>query len=102
MKASCCWSVVVTGVACAVGVVACAAQKHDPGAILDQVAANASTLCRSAAASGPIDKIDILFMIDNSNSMAGEQASLQAQFPKLMGALTTGERFPGDPSRFRA
>lgn len=36
--------------------------------------------------------VDLLFMVDNSNSMAEEQASLTVQFPRLVSALTTGDR----------
>ena len=50
----------------------------------------------------PIDKIDLLLMVDNSNSMAGEQASLKNAFPGLVEALTSGRRFPGDPAPFPA
>jgi hypothetical protein len=39
-----------------------------------------------------IDKIDLLFMVDNSISMKGEQESLAREFPKLIKALTTGDR----------
>jgi hypothetical protein len=39
-----------------------------------------------------IDKVDLLFMVDNSSSMQEEQASLKDQFPKLIRALTTGDR----------
>jgi len=37
------------------------------------------------------DRVDLLFMIDNSNSMAEEQASLAAAFPQLITALTSGD-----------
>jgi hypothetical protein len=47
-----------------------------------------------------LDKVDLLFVIDNSNSMAGEQAQLRAQFPRLMEALTTGLRSPDDTRPF--
>jgi len=47
-----------------------------------------------------VDKVDLLFVIDNSNSMAGEQAQLRAQFPRLMEALTTGLRAPDDTRPF--
>jgi hypothetical protein len=47
-----------------------------------------------------LDKVDLLFVIDNSNSMAGEQAQLRAQFPRLMEALTTGLRAPDDTRPF--
>jgi hypothetical protein len=39
-----------------------------------------------------IDKVDLLFVVDNSRSMAQEQAALEDQFPKLIRALTTGDR----------
>ncbi|HET8933454.1 MAG TPA: hypothetical protein VFN67_08450 [Polyangiales bacterium] len=47
-----------------------------------------------------LDKVDLLFVVDNSNSMAGEQALLRAQFPRLMETLTTGRRSPDDPRPF--
>src|ERR1700709_266059 len=47
-----------------------------------------------------IDKVDLLFMVDNSGSMAEEQNSLRQQFPKLINVLTTGMRMPNDPSPF--
>jgi hypothetical protein len=40
------------------------------------------------------DKLDLLFMVDNSGSMAQEQAALREQFPKLIAALASGN--PGD------
>jgi hypothetical protein len=43
-----------------------------------------------------VDKVDLLFVVDNSQSMREEQASLQREFPKLIEVLTTGER-PGKP-----
>jgi hypothetical protein len=47
-----------------------------------------------------VEKVDLLFVVDNSNSMAGEQASLRAQLPHLMDVLTRGERGPDDPRPF--
>ena len=38
-----------------------------------------------------VDKVDLLFMVDNSNSMAEEQASLSEQFPNLVRTLASGE-----------
>jgi hypothetical protein len=73
--------------------------------------ANAGTMAAAAGsipdagtpcANTPIDKLDLLFMIDNSNSMADKQASLRAQFPKLVSILTSGRRFDGDPNPFPA
>jgi hypothetical protein len=48
----------------------------------------------------PIDKLDLLLMIDNSNSMAGEQASLKRTLPGLIEALTSGKREASDPAPF--
>ena len=39
-----------------------------------------------------IDKVDMLFMVDNSNSMHEEQAALRTQFAHLIEVLTTGDR----------
>ncbi len=36
--------------------------------------------------------VDMLFMVDNSGSMAEEQASLTVQFPRLVRGLATGDR----------
>jgi hypothetical protein len=47
-----------------------------------------------------VDKVDLLFMVDNSNSMADKQVALKAQFPKLVTVLTSGERMPGDQNPF--
>jgi hypothetical protein len=43
-----------------------------------------------------IDKIDLLFMVDNSGSMREEQAALRAQFPNLIRVLTSGDIDPTD------
>jgi len=37
------------------------------------------------------DKLDLLFMVDNSGSMAQEQAALREQFPKLISILASGD-----------
>lgn len=47
-----------------------------------------------------IDKVDLLFVVDNSRSMAGEQASLRKEFPHVIRVLTTGERVAADPQPF--
>ncbi len=39
-----------------------------------------------------IDKVDLLFMVDDSGSMREEQGALRDQFPKLINTLTTGMR----------
>ncbi|MBZ0118964.1 MAG: hypothetical protein K8H88_18345 [Sandaracinaceae bacterium] len=38
-----------------------------------------------------VDKVDLLFMVDNSNSMGEEQASLAAQFPRMIRILVSGD-----------
>jgi hypothetical protein len=48
----------------------------------------------------PIDKVDLLFVVDNSNSMADKQLALKAQLPKLISSLTSGKRWSGDPNPF--
>jgi hypothetical protein len=45
--------------------------------------------CVPAAAT---DELDLLFMIDNSNSMAEQQAALAEELPRLLRALLTGDR----------
>lgn len=42
-----------------------------------------------------ISKVDLLFVIDNSFSMASEQANLITQLPRLIEILTTGDKNPG-------
>jgi hypothetical protein len=47
-----------------------------------------------------IDKVDLLFMVDNSGSMAQEQVALREEFPNLISVLASGdpgmgkEKFP--------
>src|SRR5687768_8730806 len=43
------------------------------------------------------DQVDLLFVIDNSGSMAEEQVKLNAQLPRLVQVLTTGD-FDGTPN----
>lgn len=49
-----------------------------------------------------IEKVDLLFSVDNSGSMAEEQNSLKQQFPRMITILTTGMRTPDDPTPFPA
>jgi hypothetical protein len=49
---------------------------------------------------GSIDKVDLLFVVDNTNSMLDEQAALQAAFPRLIDALTMGVVSTGKPMKF--
>jgi hypothetical protein len=44
------------------------------------------------AAGAGVDKVDMLFMIDNSGSMAQEQARLGGQLADLVGVLTSGNK----------
>ena len=48
-----------------------------------------------------VNKVDLLFVVDNSRSMSDEQRALTDQIPKLIDAITTGQRFAGDPRPFR-
>ncbi|HKP56244.1 MAG TPA: hypothetical protein VJV78_05980 [Polyangiales bacterium] len=51
-------------------------------------------LCRQLSA--PISSgVDLLFVVDNSGSMAQEQASLREQFPRMIRMLTDGKRADG-------
>ena len=47
-----------------------------------------------------VDKVDLLFMVDNSNSMALKQGRLKAQFPGVIKVLTTGYRNAMDTNPF--
>ena len=38
-----------------------------------------------------VDKVDLLFMVDNSNSMQEEQTSLAEQFPRMIRVLASGD-----------
>ncbi len=38
-----------------------------------------------------VDTVDLLFMVDNSNSMTEEQANLTAEFPRLVEVLASGD-----------
>lgn len=49
-----------------------------------------------------IEKVDLLFSVDNSGSMAEEQSALKQQFPRMITILTTGMRTPDDPTPFPA
>jgi len=45
-----------------------------------------------------VDKVDLLFVVDDSQSMLQEQASLRDQFPKLVTTLTSGQQLNPDGS----
>jgi hypothetical protein len=45
---------------------------------------------KAATPRKPIARLDLLFVVDNTNSMAAEQQSLQAALPQFIQALTTG------------
>jgi hypothetical protein len=62
---------------------------------------NTSMPSTTASSEGPIDKVDLLFVVDNTNSMLQEQASLKAALPDFMKALTTGVRSNGESTGFR-
>jgi hypothetical protein len=82
----------------ALSIAVCAAA-CTPKAMSHPLARDAGTP-RSPFTLSRLDSVDVLFVIDNSNSMQDEQASLRAEFPRLIDVLTRGERFPGDPLPF--
>jgi len=45
-----------------------------------------------------VDKVDLLFMVDNSGSMSEEQASLGTELPRMVTVLTTGDRTGDGPT----
>ncbi|MDB4971939.1 MAG: hypothetical protein JWN48_280 [Myxococcaceae bacterium] len=45
-----------------------------------------------------VSEVDLLFMIDNSGSMASKQKKLADQLPRLLRVLTTGDRCAGSES----
>ena len=47
-----------------------------------------------------IDRVDLLFMVDDSASMTSKQNSLKAQFPRMIQVLSTGMRRANDPNPF--
>jgi hypothetical protein len=47
-----------------------------------------------------VDKVDLLFVIDNSSSMKDNVAKLREQVPQLVRTLLTGSRGPDDPKPF--
>jgi len=59
--------------------------------VTDAAPADAGPSCEAGV------RLDLLFMVDNSNSMTEEQASLAAQFPRLMRVLASGD-LDGDGS----
>jgi len=52
----------------------------------------AGQVCGAIGCCDPgVDAVDLLFMVDNSNSMTEEQMSLASAFPRLITTLTTGD-----------
>lgn len=51
---------------------------------------------------GAIDKIDLLFVVDNSGSMTEEQDLLAQQLPRMLTALRTGDADGAGQPEFRA
>jgi hypothetical protein len=58
-----------------------------------------STVSRKVTVAG-INRVDLLFMVDDSASMTSKQNSLKAQFPRMIQVLSTGMRTPNDPYSF--
>jgi hypothetical protein len=47
-----------------------------------------------------IDKVDLLFLVDDSSSMEDKQTNLRQHVPQLVQTLVTGMRMPNDPNAF--
>jgi hypothetical protein len=47
-----------------------------------------------------VDKVDLLFMVDNSTSMKDKQTNLRLRVPQLVQTLVTGMRSANDPNPF--
>ena len=58
-----------------------------------------STVSRKVTVTS-INKVDLLFVVDNSASMTSKQNSLKAQFPRMIQVLSTGRRSANDASPF--
>ncbi len=58
-----------------------------------------STVSRKVAVTS-IDRVDLLFVVDDSASMTSKQNSLKAQFPRMIQVLSTGMRRANDPNPF--
>jgi hypothetical protein len=58
-----------------------------------------STVSRKVTVSS-VDRVDLLFMVDNSASMTSKQNSLKAQFPRMIQVLSTGMRRANDANPF--
>ncbi|MCB9620363.1 MAG: hypothetical protein H6724_13075 [Sandaracinus sp.] len=67
------------------GAVATARVEHFSRAFVG-TACEGESCCRQA-----VGKVDVLFVVDNSNSMAEEQAALSREIPRLVAALATGD-----------
>ena len=82
--------------ACSGLITACGTKAPSGGAAGDPY----QSIARTAFSISRVEKVDMLFVVDNSNSMAGEQASLRAQLPHLTDVLTRGKRSQDDPHPF--
>ena len=51
-----------------------------------------------SVAQDAVDKVDLLFMVDNSGSMSEEQASLGTELPRLVQVLASGDRTGDGPT----
>src|ERR1700712_4439912 len=45
-----------------------------------------------------VSKVDLLFMVDDSGSMANKQLRLARELPRLVNVLTSGDRQYGTPA----
>ncbi len=50
----------------------------------------------NSGALGPVTAVDVLVVVDNSGSMANEQAKLQRELPRLVQILISGDKYAGE------
>jgi hypothetical protein len=74
---------------CALALAACAAERSEPPPRDSLVPEPDKRVARLQI--DAIDKIDVLFVVDDSGSMAQEQAALAKQLPRMARALATGD-----------
>ncbi|MDB4973442.1 MAG: hypothetical protein JWN48_1783 [Myxococcaceae bacterium] len=56
-----------------------------------------ASLARDAGGPTSVSKLDVLFVIDNSGSMASKQARLMSEVSRMISVFTSGDRYAGRP-----
>jgi hypothetical protein len=77
------------------------ADRSDAGAGADpeeqEPAGGSNAACSREIVASGVDRVDLLFVLDNSGSMAEEQKKLSAVLPDFVTVLTTGQLNPTNP-----